>query len=422
MFRLERTGMKYDLTNITAMLKKLDNPHNKFKSIHIAGTNGKGATASFIASILMEHGLRTGLFTSPHIIRFNERIRVNGKCITDSYIKEFLNKNWSLIKKIRPSFFEVNTAMAFKYFADKKVDIAVVECGLGGRLDSTNVLRPELSVITQIGMDHMLYLGSTLRKIAFEKIGITKPGIVVVVSDNNRILKKIFKKKIKADNLFYLDDKVIINIIDSDLKGNRFSIKYNSAKQIFNIPLPGKFQVRNAAAAIYSSKKYLEQNAIVPEIKNILNGLSNVRVNSGYRCRLETFKINNIEIILDISHNTDGIKETYNVLKNCKPDVVVFGMMDDKDLNSALKTVLKISRNLILTKADYKRAADPELLLNIARKYKTKYHSITATKSVNDAVKFMRNGFEGAERVLISGSFFVVSDAIRALKIKKYFK
>ncbi len=423
LYKLERSGMKYDLTNIAALCKALGNPQNKFKSIHIAGTNGKGATASFTTSILMEHGYKTGLFTSPHILRFNERIRINGKCISDKYIKDFLDSNLKLIKRIKPSFFEVNTAMAFKYFADKKVDIAVVECGLGGRLDSTNILRPELSVITQIGMDHMQYLGNTLKKIALEKIGIVKQNIDVIVSDNNKSLKKLFKKKINPDNLIYIDDNVRIEQIKNNLNGSRFFLYLDKSKrEMYSIPVPGKFQARNAVAAILSSMKYLQESGFKPVVKMIKKGLLNLKTNTGYRCRLETVKLNKKEFIFDISHNADGIKETYLALKSTRPDIVIFGMMDDKDITTAIKELLKISNTIIFTKTNYKRAAKPEYLYSIAEKYCSPKQVLIVKEKVSDALKFIIKSNKGSRRVLITGSFFIVSDAIKALKIQHIIK
>jgi dihydrofolate synthase / folylpolyglutamate synthase len=404
LYSLERTGMKYDLENIIALLKNLGNPHNNFQSIHIAGTNGKGATASFINSILMGHGLKTGLFTSPHIIKFNERIRVNGKKIPDSYIIDFLDRNKKIIKKIKPSFFEVSTAMAFEYFSKKKIDIAVVECGLGGRLDSTNILHPEISMITQIGMDHMQYLGNTLKKIAMEKIGIVKQGVDVIVSDNNKSLKKLFKNKIDKEFLYYLDDILKVNTNDS-------------GKFDYTIPLPGDFQLRNAAAAILAIEKYLNDIGIKPVYSKIHKGLTNVMLNSGYRCRLELVKNKNKELIFDISHNPDGLKQTVLALKNYKPDAVIFGIMEDKKLKDALNEVLKISKNIILTKADYKRSAVPEYLAGLI---KSKRHKIILTESVIDAINKVLDGNKH-KRILITGSFFVISDAIKALNLQKYF-
>ena len=422
LYSLERTGMKYNLENITVLLENLGNPHNNFQSIHIAGTNGKGATASFISSILTEHGLKTGLFTSPHIIKFNERIRVNGKCIHDKFIVDFLKRNNIIIRKIKPSFFEVNTAMAFEYFSRMKVDIAVVECGLGGRLDSTNILYPELSIITQIGMDHMQYLGNTLKKIALEKIGIVKPGIDVIVSDTNKSLKHLFKKNIDKEFLHDLDNVLTASRIKQHNYNTSFTYKKNKCENNnYSIPLLGDYQTRNAAAAMYACEKYLKDIGIQPERKNIQKGLLNVITNSGYRCRLERVKINNKEIFFDISHNADGLKQTRKALKNLKPDIVVFGIMEDKNINDSIKEVSKLSRNIIITKADYKRAAEPSYLLDKFKIMRLNTQNISITNSVKEAVKHAVYG-KNNSRILITGSFFIVGEAIKVLKLQYFFK
>src|SRR4030095_4150421 len=416
LFTLERTGMKYDLINIKAILKHIGNPQNDFQSIHIAGTNGKGSTASFIASILMEHGLKVGLFTSPHILRFNERIRVNGKCISNKYIKEFLDRNNRIIRKIKPSFFEVNTTMAFEYFSTKKVDIAVVECGLGGRLDSTNVLYPSLSVITQIGMDHMQYLGNTLKKIAMEKIGIVKPGVEVIVSDNNKSLKKLFKKSIGKNFLCYLNDEITLKTKTNGLTGSTFV--FNNRNK-YHIPLSGQFQVRNAATAILASEKFLLANGISSSNIKIQKGLKNVVKNTGYRARLEVLKYNGKEIILDVSHNPDGLRQTVDTLKSFKPDIVIFGIMEDKNIPAAINEIIKLSEKFIFTKAKYKRAADPKNLHKIASKIAPKNYYI-----IKDNVKgAVREALAGdGKRILITGSFFITGEVIKALRIQKLFR
>jgi dihydrofolate synthase/folylpolyglutamate synthase len=408
--------MKYDLTNIKALLRHLGNPHNNFQSIHIAGTNGKGSTASFIASILMEHSLRVGLFTSPHILRFNERIRINGNCITDSFIKKFLNENNKIIRKISPSFFEVNTAMAFEYFSRKKVDIAVVECGLGGRLDSTNVLYPALSIITQIGMDHMQYLGNTLKKIAQEKVGIVKPGIEVIVSDNNKSLKKLFQQKIEKDFLFYMDDEIKI----LKLAERKFAALISNSEGFnFTIPLTGDFQARNAGAAIVASSKFLDENGICPSNKCIQKGLAKIKVNTGYHGRLESIKIKNSEFIFDVSHNSGGLEQTYKALKRKPPEVVIFGIMEDKDISAAINEILKLSNKIIFTKAKYKRAADPKKLYKIAAKKAPKSYNLVIKDKIDEAIKEALSS--RAKRILITGSFYLVSEAIKALGYQKIF-
>jgi len=419
LYSLERAGMKYDLTNITKLCKALGNPQDKFRSIHIAGTNGKGATASFTASALMEHGLKTGLFTSPHILQFNERIRVNGKYISNAYIKKFLEENIKLIKRIKPSFFEVNTAMACKYFADKKVDIAVIECGLGGRLDSTNILNPVVSAITQIDMDHIQFLGNTLREIALEKLGIIKRGVKVIVNDNNRKLVSLFHKSIAENELLYLDDIAKLRIKSIAHGKLEFTVTPKGGKDIvLSTPLPGKYQVRNAAASYFIIKEFLSVTGKSFQLKNFKKGISNVKKNTGYFGRLELIKKNGKQYLLDVSHNPNGIKNTITSVKNIgfKPDVVIFGIMSDKDHKSALKEILPLAKNVILTKPDYERAQEPGVLYADSLKLNSR-NFLILDNSVKGAIKIA--GKMNYKRIMVIGSFFMVSDALKALGIKR---
>lgn len=419
LYKLERAAMKYDPSNITKLCKALGNPQDKFLSIHIAGTNGKGATASFTASVLMEHGFKTGIFTSPHILQFNERIRVNGKCIGNTYIKKFLEENISLIKKIKPSFFEVNSAMAFKYFADKKVDAAVIECGLGGRLDSTNILNPVVSAITQIDMDHMQFLGNTLRGIALEKLGIVKKGVKVVVSDNNRKLVSLFHKNIPANELLYLDDIAKLRIKSNSFGRLKFTVTPKGKKEIqLSTPLPGKYQVRNAAAGYFIVREFLSEIDERFQLNKFKKGILNVKGNSGYFGRLELIKHNGKQYMMDVSHNPDGIENAIRSVKDIgfKPDVVIFGIMSDKDHKNALKAVLPVSKNTILTKPDYERAQEQGVLYADSLKLKTR-NNLLMDRNVKGALMIADK--MNYSRIMVIGSFFMVSDALKALGIKR---
>ncbi len=413
--------MKYDLSNITKLCNALGNPQNKFKSVHIAGTNGKGATASVTASVLKEHGLKTGLFTSPHIINFNERIRINGKCISNRYIKSFLDDNIKLIKKIKPSFFEVNTVLAFKYFADKKVDIAVIECGLGGRLDSTNIINPVVSVITQIDMDHMQFLGNTLRSIAKEKLGIVKHEVKVIVSDNNKSLKTLFHKAISKQGLLYLDDIASINLISKNSHRMVFAMKDKLGKIIkFSSPLLGNYQSRNITASYFTVKEFMLKEKLQFSLSNFKKGISNVKRNTGYFGRFEEIKLNGKKYLLDVSHNPDGIKKALNSLKGTgfKQDVIIFGIMEDKDYKNALKEVIKHSNNMILTKPDYMRALEPGILYSHAKKlYNTLNKNIMIAGSVKDSLYIADK--MNYKNIILIGSFFLVSDGLKALGYDK---
>jgi dihydrofolate synthase/folylpolyglutamate synthase len=420
LYSLERSGMKYDLKNITILLKSLGNPHKNLKFIHVAGTNGKGATASFAASILMEHGLKTGLFTSPHILRFNERIRINGKCISNEYIKCFLTENIKLIKKVKPSFFEVSTALALKYFSDKKADAVVAEAGLGGRLDSTNIIIPEVSVITQIGIDHIQFLGGTIRKIALEKIGIVKPGIDVIVSDNNKILKPLFKSRIAKKHLFYIDEFAKTFSVRKSDKGTSFTIKLKSGKPVkLFTTLLGDYQVRNVKTAILAVRKFTKDSVTESEIKK---GVRRIKQNTGYFGRLEVIKSKGFKYIFDISHNPDGIKSALNNLKDMKIRTVIFGMMSDKDYKSSVEELQKYFNNIIFTIPNYKRALSPDIMMDYALKNRKKRGRVLyRSENVSDALKTAKNITHKNDYILIIGSFFLVSDAVKILKLQNHF-
>jgi dihydrofolate synthase / folylpolyglutamate synthase len=454
LYKLERTGIKYSLRNIKSLMKTLGNPHRNLKCIHIAGTNGKGATASFIASILTEHGLKTGLFTSPHILKFNDRIRINGKSIPDAYIKKFLQKNTKVIERVKPSFFEVNTALAFKYFVDRKVDFAVIETGLGGRLDSTNIVAPLLTVITQIAIDHTEYLGNTLNKIANEKAGIMKPGVDLIVSDNHKKLRKIFD----SPNTIFLDDYLDYKIVNSNLEGSLFRIRskkksspYSSHKdrisktqpskeelgenEIFSIPLPGEYQVRNALTAILSvyrlfhyfkmdsrfrgNDKRLSKQSF--ESEEMRQGLGNVKINSGYRGRFEYVKHRGKNYILDVSHNADGIEgvasTSRKLLKGFKKIIAVFAMMQEKDYKPAVDKLLGFADYIIFTKPEYKRALAPKTLFN----YAARPSKTSVTSNVREALIKAEEMAAKNDIIMVTGSFFLVSEAIKELELTSRF-
>jgi len=419
--------MKYDLNNIRRLLKAVGNPHVKTKFIHIAGTNGKGGTASFLASILMEHGLKTGLFTSPHILRFNERIRINGKTISDTYIKRFLDNSKKLIEEIKPSFFEVNTAIAFKYFEDRKVDIAVIEAGLGGRLDSTNIITPELIIITQIGIDHTEYLGNTLKYIAKEKLGIVKSGIDVIVSDTNKNLTNMFISKIEPAHLHFLDKHFTFHSISNKNIDNKFYLKLSNKNKINNLtissPLPGNYQTRNIAAALLGAEIFLENNNLEFRLRNTKKAIRNVKTNTGYRCRFEVVKKDNINYILDISHNPAGIQSALNNFSSSNPNVIIYAMMNDKDYKKAINIILSTESFVIFTQPDYKRAITAEKLWEYAKSLKYgKNSTIYKTNKVSDAVEQAKKLAGKNGNVLIIGSFFLISEAIKSLRIQKLFK
>ena len=427
LYRLERTGIKYDLDNIRKFLHKLGDPHNKLKFIHIAGTNGKGGTASILASLLIEHGLKTGLYTSPHILKYNERIQINGKFISDNYIKKFINDNLSYIKKARISFFEVTTAMAFKYFADKKIDVGVIEVGLGGRLDSTNVIDPVLSIITQIGIDHTQYLGKTLKSIAKEKIGIVKKSRNVIISDINKNLHSLFQKSIKESKIYFLDEHIQTKIIKCGLNEVKFSLKFTDRnlhfpKTDFKLPLTGEHQVRNAGTAVLASRMLLSSINRKLNINKAQLALRDVKKNTFYHGRFENIDKKDDRFIFDVSHNPDAIKLAISITSQFPIRSVVFGLMKDKDYKNALKYLSEITSPLIFTQPSYFRSRNPETLYRFYRKnYFKTGKEIFMKKKPEDALKIAL-GMENKGYILVIGSFFLVSDVIKILKMGKFLK
>ncbi len=331
LYSLQKFGIKLGLSNVTDFLNRLGNPQNNFKSFHVAGSNGKGSTTSFIASILMEAGYKVGLYTSPHFIRFNERVKIGNIEINDRYIFEFITENYNYIIERKLTFFEVTTALAFKYFSDNKIDYAAVETGLGGRLDATNVIDPVASIITSISLEHTDILGETIEKIAVEKAGIIKAG-------NKVFIGKLPDEAIKviADRCNQLNSE-LIPLGTSLQEKEKYVELITPDKHLLRIapPLKGKFQEYNSALAA---------NCIlnsIPEIKieTILNGIRNVEDNTGIQGRYEVYS-NVPKVIFDSSHNPEGVEnfvETFGKESpRYKKRIIMFGAMRDKDITSML--------------------------------------------------------------------------------------
>jgi len=315
--RIGSIAFKKDLTNTLALIKHLNNPHKKFKSIHVAGTNGKGSTSHMLASVLQEAGYKVGLYTSPHLKDFRERIKINGKQVSEQFVIDFVTDNKIFLEAQGLSFFEMTVGMAFHYFALQNVDVAIIEVGLGGRLDSTNVITPLLSIITNISLDHTQMLGDTLLKIAAEKAGIIKLNIPVVIGEKQEEVFKIFKEKASSTK----SDLIIASEI----------LKVN-----YKTDLKGFYQQKNIktvlAALILINKKgfFLTDKAIK-------NGLLNIVKNTGFKGRWQVLK-NNPKVICDTGHNQAGFKFIFNQLaqENYKILHFVIGIVNDKDLKSVL--------------------------------------------------------------------------------------
>lgn len=363
LFSLHQFGVKLGLDKPKKILKYIRNPHDDLKCIHIAGSNAKGSVASFINSILIEDGLKVGLYTSPHFIKFNERIRINSVMIDDEYVVKFMNELDDYIDENEPTFFELTTAMAFKHFKDNKVDYAVIETGLGGRLDATNVIDPIATVITTISLEHTNILGNTLEQIAYEKGEIIKHGRKCVIGLLPKVAEKVIEKKAKSVNseLFRLKDNIkeqedLLRLILTDKKIN-----------IYQTPLYGSYQLRNAALAILTINK----STGLRNVNSIFKGINKVVKNSGIQGRYEIYT-QSPKIIFDSSHNEEGIVNFINEFKkessSYETREVIFGAMKDKNIRKMLLRFDKHFDKIFATTIDYERAAPIELIMDVAKK------------------------------------------------------
>jgi dihydrofolate synthase / folylpolyglutamate synthase len=415
LFGLERVGIKYDLKNIRTILKFLGNPERNFKSIHIAGTNGKGSVASIINSVFIENGFKTGLYTSPHIKDFRERILVSGKMIPRNYVIDFTNRLYKLLEKIKPSFFEASTAMAFEYFANQNVDYGVIEAGLGGRLDSTNVLRPLISIITGIAIDHTEYLGDTIESIAFEKAGIIKKNIPCIVGYMEKKAYAVMENKCKEKESEIINSEKLWDVrilkYDEDIMKLQISRKNAPNNKItLNYPVIGKYQCNNIKTAFTAIDEIGKNEIISFDEKCIKSGFENIIKNSIFYGRFQKIS-NNPKIIIDVSHNVQGIKNIRDNLKyfNYKNLYVIFGMMKDKEYKKCLSELEKLEATIVLTKPNYKRAEEPVILYKSVKK-KEKFF---IAESLNAAYNNLKTKTGKRDLILITGSFYLINDFLK---------
>ena len=380
-----KTAFKKDLTNILALSKHLNYPENKFLSIHVAGTNGKGSTSHLIASVLQEAGYKVGLYTSPHLKDFRERIKVNGSSISEHYVLNFIELNKNFLEQQKLSFFEMTVGMAFDFFANKKVDIAIVEVGLGGRLDSTNIITPLVSVITNIGYDHTQFLGETLPEIAFEKAGIIKDNIPVIIGERQKEIEKTFIQiaKNKNANITFAEE-IITKNYQTDLLGN--------------------YQVKNVKTAVAAIKKL--NNFPVNE-ESIIKGLQNVVKNTGLLGRWQILN-KQPKVICDTAHNKEGLtyvleqrlEEEYNNLH------IVLGVVNDKNLDTILPLFPK-NAIYYFCKPNIPRGLEAELLQQKAKEFQLLGN---VYNSVNQAYKVALKNSMKSDLIFIGGSTFVVAE------------
>jgi dihydrofolate synthase/folylpolyglutamate synthase len=398
--KIGAAAYKPDLTNTIALLKTLGHPEKKIQTIHVAGTNGKGSSSHMLASILQEAGYKTGLYTSPHLKDFTERIKVNGQDIEQEFVIDFVNRIAPVMEEIAPSFFEITTAMAFDYYVYKEADIAVIEVGLGGRLDSTNVITPLISLITNISFDHKDLLGDTLEKIAAEKAGIIKPNIPVVVSEMQQETYKVFIDKAKQNNSkIIFADKSLSAKLDEDL----LSVKGSELFQVPEFPLRGAYQEKNVPGVL----KVIELLPFIVKRNAIVNGLKNVVKNTGLKGRWQTIGTEPLTIC-DTGHNEAGIATILEQIKRERFEklFVVIGMVKDKDISGVLKQ-LPQDATYFFCEAKIPRAMPAPDLAKRAEGFNLKGIAIP---DVNEAIAAARSSATKNDLVFVGGSTFVVAE------------
>ncbi|MFT3981457.1 MAG: folylpolyglutamate synthase/dihydrofolate synthase family protein [Ferruginibacter sp.] len=408
--RIGEKAYKKDLHNTLVLCEALDNPHKKFKSIHVAGTNGKGSTSHMLAAILQQAGYKTGLYTSPHIRDFGERIRINGEMIEEQFVIDFVEQTKALTQEVEPSFFELTVVMAFEYFASRQVDIAIIETGLGGLLDSTNVISPELSVITNIGFDHVNILGNTLPEIAFQKAGIIKKDTPVVIGEYLPETKPVFEQKAATEqaNIFFAQDMYSIhNIMQGELLRCDVKDQHNGISEHFILDLTGAYQVNNLRTVLAAEKILMQLGYKISEAQEKY-ALSHVKQLTGLRGRWDVLQ-QRPAVIQDVAHNTDGITQVLRQLESNYPEAqlhFVLGFVKDKDVEHVLELFPK-SAQFYFTNAHIPRALPAADLEAMAFR---KNLQGTVYDDVNDAITAAKKNAADKDVVMICGSFFIIAE------------
>ncbi len=413
MFRLERFGIKLGLDNVTEFLSRIGDPHKSLSSVHVTGTNGKGSVCAFTQQMLMQHRMKVGLYTSPHLVDFRERIKIGN----DEILEEDVLRIGLALKKISDdmgaesnekqlTFFEFTTGLAFEYFKEQKIDILVAEVGMGGRLDATNVLSPEVSVITRIGLEHTAYLGSTIKDIAREKAGIIKPGVPVITCERNPealgVISSTCRKK--GCRLIRIGEEFQVTEVRQSLSGTEF--EYRGLEDLsLKTSLLGAYQAENAAAAL-ATVETLHDMGVHVTVDEEKRGILETR----WPGRLDVVSHKPL-VILDGSHNPDGVGTTVRVLMELgvTPLTIVLGCMDDKDAVGIVRTITPVSAKIICTRSKYKRALGAAALSEIVR---SQYSGpVEVHERSEDAFEAgMRSGL--GEGVCIIGSLYLVGEAI----------
>lgn len=425
--RIGAAAYKNNLDNTIAICKLLGNPENKFKSIHVAGTNGKGSTSHLLASILQSAGYKVGLYTSPHLKDFRERIKINGEMITQQNVVDFVETHKADFEKIQPSFFEMTVGLAFDYFVSQQIDIAIIEVGLGGRLDSTNVIRPEVSIITNISFDHTALLGNTLEKIAAEKAGIIKPETPVIIGETQVEIKNIFIEKAKQNNapLFFADEiykavnvrhinneRLLLSMdIEKQLGAPAFSEEGDRNTTTFinlETELLGLYQQKNIPAVLCAVEVLNKRGFEIAET-TIRDGIKNVTKQTGLLGRWQILSQQPL-VIADTGHNEAGIKEVLNQIDKTPHDQLhfVLGMVNDKDISTILSLLPKNAK-YYFCQANIPRALEVN---DLAKQAKMAGLTGEICGSVSNALIFAKKNAQITDLVFVGGSTFTVAEVV----------
>ena len=408
--RVGAAAYKPNLDNTIELCAILDNPQNKFKTVHVAGTNGKGSVSHMLAAVMQTAGYRTGLYTSPHLKDFRERIKVNGKMIDKKFVINFTEEIQSMISKLEPSFFELTVAMAFDFFAHEKVDIAIIETGLGGRLDSTNIIIPELSIITNIGWDHMNILGDSLDKIAREKAGIIKAGVPVVVGEELPETKPIFvsiANEKKSPLVFANDTRTVLNWSweDHNLVLEVAEPHHTDHKK-YTLDLGGIYQAKNLVTVLAASSTLQSLDWKISE-QHIKTGLKQVKKLTGLHGRWEIIHSQPL-VVLDVAHNPEGIRQLLQQIEITEHhDLhIIMGMVNDKDITTVLAEMPQ-QATYYFTKAQIPRALDEQ---ELAKKGNATGLSGAHYPDINTALKTALVKAGKQDMIVVCGSVFLVGE------------
>lgn len=410
--RIGAAAYKEDLDNTIRLCNELNNPQHSFKSVHIAGTNGKGSVSHMLAAILQTAGYKTGLYTSPHLKDFRERIRVNGEMIREQFVVDFTERIQHLVDEIEPSFFEITVAMAFDYFRKEKIDIAVIETGLGGRLDSTNIITPEVSVITNIGWDHMSILGNSLEKIAGEKAGIIKENIPVVIGEVLPETEAVFAKTAFTKNAPLFIAPRQFHAMEWKWENHQIIIEvaeeHKTDHQFFQLDLPGLYQAKNLLTVLQTCT-LLHDRGWKTDLPVIHTALKQVKKLTGIHGRWEIIQ-QKPAIVLDVGHNVDGFEQ---ILKQVEVTAhrelhIILGMVKDKESSAVLK-LLPPTAHYYFAQAPIPRAIDAITLQRSAAEFKLKGN---AFNDVNLALKEARSKAHPDDLIIVCGSVFLVGEVV----------